>query len=234
MNIDYQETYEAMSRRGADFIRRFVQSNPDALICFATGSSPKRMYEILGSDPIIKESNIRAIMLDEWHGIDVQHPSTCRFFAEQYIFTQWNISEKNRFIFNVAAKDPEKECRRMALCLKREGPIDLCVLGLGRNGHVGLNEPADILYPHAHVVQLDSISQKHSMLADEGITVSRGMTLGMADLNCSRQILMLISGSDKKEVANVFLEATISTQFPAGLLHLHPQVFCIIDKSVLC
>ena len=127
MDIDFQDTYEAMSRNGADFIRRFVQSNPDALICFATGSSPKRMYEILDADPVINESNIRAIMLDEWYGLDAQHPSTCRYFAEQHIFTQWNISGKNRFIFNAAAKDAEEECRRMASCLEREGPIDLCI-----------------------------------------------------------------------------------------------------------
>ncbi|MCP4180837.1 MAG: hypothetical protein GY756_24005 [bacterium] len=233
MDISYQNNYEKMSQNGADFIRKLVKSNPESLICFATGSSPKRMYEILANDPIITESNIRAIMLDEWFGIDTQHPSTCRYFAEQHIFTQWNIPEKNRFCFNAAAADPEKECKRMALCLENEGPLDICILGIGRNGHLGLNEPSDILYPHAHVADLDAKSQAHTMLSNEGITVSQGMTFGIADINNSLQILMLVSGKGKKEIANTFIKANITTHLPASLLHLHPKTLCIIDKSIL-
>ncbi|HJO95959.1 MAG TPA: 6-phosphogluconolactonase [Victivallales bacterium] len=233
MNINYQNSYETMSQEGADFIRTFVNSNPEALICFATGSSPKRIYEILAYDPVITESNIRAVMLDEWIGIDTLHPSTCRYFAEQHIFKQWNIPEKKRFCFNASAVNAEKECRRMASILKNESPIDLCILGLGSNGHLGLNEPSDILFPHAHVTHLDAKSQTHSMLADEGITLSQGITFGMTDINCSQEILMLVCGKDKKEIASAFIKPDISTHLPASFLHLHPKVFCIIDKSIL-
>jgi galactosamine-6-phosphate isomerase len=232
MKIIKQPDYETMSRAAADFFRAAVARNPNALICFSTGSSPRRMYEILADDPVIRGSSVRALALDEWHGIDGRHPATCRYFLERYVFEPWGIPEDRQFVFNAAAGDPEAECARMAELLRREGPIDLCVLGLGRNGHLGLNEPAEFLHPHAHTAVLDEKSQTHPMLVNEGIRLARGMTFGMADLLQAEQILMLVCGADKREAVCAFMKEEVSTGLPASFLRLHADTTVFLDASV--
>jgi galactosamine-6-phosphate isomerase len=170
--------------------------------------------------------------LDEWHGVDARHPSTCRYFLEQHVFGPWGIPEERQYSFNAAAQDPAEECRRMAAILNREGPVDLCVLGLGRNGHLGLNEPAEVLMPHAHVAVLDELSQTHSMLAKEGIRLNKGLTFGMADLLQSKEILMLVCGAGKKESARAFLDGGVTTRLPASFLQLHANITVVMDTSV--
>jgi galactosamine-6-phosphate isomerase len=225
--------YETMSRSAAAHFREAVLRNPGALICFSTGCSPRRMYEILADDPVIRKSSIRALALDEWHGIEARHPATCRYFLERYVFEPWGIPESRQFVFNAAAPDPVTECVRMAELLKREGPIDLCVLGLGRNGHLGLNEPAECLHPHAHTAVLDEKSQTHPMLANEGVRLIRGMTFGMADLLQAEQILMLVCGADKREAVRDFMKEEVSTGLPASFLRLHEDTTVFLDASVL-
>jgi galactosamine-6-phosphate isomerase len=233
VKIIEQPDYEAMSQLAAAHFRDVVLKKPNALICFATGSSPRRMYEILADDPLIRRSTVRALALDEWHGIPAQHPATCRYFLEQNVFNPWGIPVSRRYVFNAAAEDPDGECRRMAAVLEQEGPVDLCVLGLGCNGHLGLNEPADSLHAHAHTARLDEKSQKHSMLADEGVRVTRGMTFGMADLLQSKEILMLVSGKNKREISGRFLNGGITTRLPASFLRLHARVNVFLDVSVI-
>lgn len=232
MKIIKQSDYEAMSQYGAAKFREVLVKKPDAFVCFSTGSSPRRMYEILADDPLIRRSPVRALALDEWLGIDACHPATCRYFLEQNVFEPWGIPASNRHVFNAATGDPEAECRRMAAILEREGPIDLCILGLGRNGHLGLNEPSEVLVPHAHVASLDATSQTHSMLAKEQLLLTRGMTFGMADLLQSKEILMLVCGVGKGDPARAFLQDGITTGLPASFLRLHANTHVIIDTTV--
>lgn len=232
MKICEQPDYEAMSRAAAGMFREVVARKPDALVCFATGGSPARMYRILSEDPLIRQSSIRALALDEWHGIGARHPATCRYYLEKHVFGPWGLPENRQYCFQADANNPEAECRRMAAVLEREGPIDLCILGLGRNGHLGLNEPADGLLAHAHVASLDEKSQAHPMLVKEGVTLKQGLTFGMADLLQSREILLLICGSGKREPARAFLQGGISTQLPASFLQLHAKTRVVIDASI--
>ena len=115
--------------------------------------------------------------------------------------------------------------------LDKEGPIDICVLGLGANGHLALNEPAEQLQPFVHVARLTAESCQHPMLAESAARPSYGLTIGMADILQSRKVLLLVSGVHKREQFQRLLSRQVSTQFPASFLWLHPDVTCLCDRD---
>jgi galactosamine-6-phosphate isomerase len=221
-----------MSQAAAAHVLEVVENKPDALLCLPTGASPLGMYSSLSGNPAILRSRIRAMALDEWHGLGRRHPSTCLHYLETHVFPSWGIEPSHCFHFDSEALDPESECGRMDGLLKLHGPFDLCILGLGRNGHLGLNEPGEFLLPHAHVAQLDPTSQTHGMLRSQGACVTAGMTFGMADILESKEILMLLAGEDKEGVAHAFLEGRIRTNLPASFLHLHHKVKVLVDATM--
>jgi galactosamine-6-phosphate isomerase len=128
---------------------------------------------------------------------------------------------------------PERECERMQRWLTANGPIDLCLLGLGMNGHIALNEPAAGLRPNVHVVKLTASSLKSDMLRKAIRIPGYGVTLGMGDILQSRRILMLVSGKAKQAVLKRLLEPIVSLDFPASFLWLHPAVTIICDQAAL-
>jgi galactosamine-6-phosphate isomerase len=135
--------------------------------------------------------------------------------------------------FDGLAGDPPAECARVARWLERHGPIDVCVLGLGVNGHLGFNEPADALQPHAHVAKLSQASLAHAMVHGRAAPPTYGLTLGMADILQSRRILVLVAGAAKQQTLRQLLSGRITTQFPASLLQLHPAVQLLCDEAAL-
>ena len=126
---------------------------------------------------------------------------------------------------------PTPKCARIADWLDQNGPIDISVLGLGINGHLGFTEPAEYLQPFAHVAQLSQASLAHAMLAKSNVRPTYGLTLGMADLIQSRRILLLVSGPTKRDPLQRLLSGRISTEFPASMLQLHPNVLLICDRA---
>ena len=130
------------------------------------------------------------------------------------------------------ALNPDDEVLSIQTQLDKRGPIDLCVLGMGKNGHIAFNEPADFLNARCHLAQLSPKSLAHDMI--EGVTDKPrfGFTLGMADILESKMILLLIIGEGKKEVAEAFFTKKISSRLPASFLWLHPNVHCYIDQNI--
>ena len=117
--------------------------------------------------------------------------------------------------------------------LAARGPVDICILGLGLNGHIALNEPADALEPGPHVAKLSSKSIQHSMLSGVRKKPAFGLTLGIADILQSKMVLMLISGNEKKEITRLFLTGKVSTRLPASFLWIHPNVICLISRDAI-
>jgi len=128
---------------------------------------------------------------------------------------------------------PERECERMQRWLTANGPIDLCLLGLGLNGHIALNEPAAGLQPGVHVVKLTASSLRSDMLRKANRKPRYGLTLGIGDILRSRKILMLVSGEAKRAVLKRLLEPMVSSNLPASFLWLHPAVTIICDQAAL-
>jgi galactosamine-6-phosphate isomerase len=226
--------YEALSKAAAEHIFETLRRKPDASVCLPTGSTPKRTYEILAemnrsNGDVFKSARI--VKLDEWSGLEENHPATCEFFLQERVLEPLGIGANQYISFKSNALDPVAECARVQKELDHLGSIDLCILGLGANGHLGFNEPAKELNPMVHLADLADRTRQHSMVADEKVKPKFGYTLGMAQLLGSKQILILVSGAHKKEQLRRLLEPTVETEFPASFLWLHPNVLLFCDQA---
>lgn len=226
--------YETMSRRAADFIAAEIRAKPDLLMCVATGSSPKRAYELLAGkkshEPQLFE-RLRVLKLDEWGGLPPDHPGTCETFVRRWLIEPVDISADRYLTFRGDAPDPAAECARVSDMLRQHGPIDLCVLGLGLNGHLGMNEPANELCAGPHVAKLSEETCQHAMIREAKPPVRYGLTLGMGGLLQSRSILLLVNGPAKRDALRRLMTGHVTTQFPASLLWLHGGVACFCDRE---
>jgi galactosamine-6-phosphate isomerase len=225
--------HEAVSRHAAETLVARLRENPYALLCLAAGSTPIRTYELLaeaGAKDSALFKHCRIIKLDEWGGLPPGNQATCDVQLRTALVSPLNLAE--RYVaFESNPTDPDAECARIADWLDQNGPIDISVLGLGINGHLGFTEPAEYLQPFAHVAQLSQASLSHAMLAQSSIRPKYGLTLGMADLIQSRHIVLLVTGSTKREPLARLLTGKISTDFPASMLQLHNDVEILCDTA---
>lgn len=212
-----------------------VRKKPDSLFCLATGSSPTRAYEIfveLVNKEQINVQKLRILKLDEWWRVNENDPSTCENFIQTKIIKPLNISSQNYISFNSDNPDANVECNRIARIIQEQGPIDLCILGIGKNGHLGLNEPGVYFIPFSHVVELDEKTKTHDMLTKTNVTIDYGMTIGMADIIASRKVLFLATGDEKNDSFNVFLKGQVRSDLPASILWLHPNALCVFESKL--
>jgi galactosamine-6-phosphate isomerase len=226
--------YEQMSRVASDLLANQIRAKPDALVCLATGSSPKRLYELVverGRSGQIPCGRLRILKLDEWGGMSMDDPRTCEWYVQEQFLRPLGISSERYQGFRSDAEDPAKECQRIAEWLRGAGPIDVCILGLGINGHLGLNEPGSILEPYAHVAQLTPATLGHSMLQTPSRRPTYGLTLGLAEILHARHILLLVHGSHKAEQMRRLMARQISCDFPASMLWMHPSVTCVCVRD---
>lgn len=232
MKVEVLVDKDALAETASNFLLGEIRKHAKLLLCAATGNTPigtyKKLSEKLKSDQAEK---IRLLKLDEWGGISMAHPESCEQYLQESLIKPLNISKDRYFSFESDPNNPELEIKRMQKILDREGPIDLCVLGLGANGHLAFNEPADPLIPHCHIADLSSASMQHSMAQAMEEKPTYGLSLGMADILQSKTIVILISGKHKRAITKAFLSQKISTQLPASFLWLHPRTYCFLDQE---
>jgi len=222
--------HEEMSAAAANWLAARLGSQPDALLALATGATPLRAYQLLAQRPIELFEHARILKLDEWGGIPMTSPATCETFLRSVLIGPLGLRE--RYVgFESGTVDPVAECARIAEWLEANGPIDNCVLGLGVNGHLGFNEPADALQPHAHIAALSQQSLTHSMVRNLRQPPTHGLTLGMADILHARDILLVVSGPTKAAALKQLLAGKITTRFPASFLWTHPRVTILCDQA---
>lgn len=234
MKVKVWGNHEAMSRAAAGCIAREVGRRPRLLVCLATGSTPIRTYELLGcrarqAPALFKQ--VRVLKLDEWAGLPLNDPGSSEAYLQQRVIRPWGVSQRALVGFVSDPKQPKLECQRIQNWLARHGPIDLCVLGLGSNGHLGFNEPGRMLCPVAHRALLSPQTRAHAMVSHTAVKPDYGLTLGMAEILQARQILLLVSGAHKRRALKRLLRGEISTQFPASLLCLHPRTTLLCDRE---
>lgn len=221
---------EALAERAAAIVTGLVTHRPDALLCLPTGETPRKTYaRLAGSRSLL--SSVCLIQLDEWGGLPEGDAASCRSYLQHHVIEPWGLRPEQLQSFRCAPEDPPAECARMARWLDQNGPIDLCLLGLGVNGHLGLIEPAVVLQPRVHVAELADSSRHHTMLGGRDASALYGMTLGILDLQRAAQVLLLVSGAHKREVLRELRRGLISTQLPASLLQLHPRVTVLCDAA---
>lgn len=234
MQIKIVSDYEAMSRAAAAWIAREVRRQPRLLLCLATGSTPARTYELAGGrtrkSPAIFD-RLRVLKLDEWVGLARDDPGSSGNYLLRRVIAPWGVSQERFVGFTPKSRRMKAECGRIRNWLARNGPIDLCILGLGANGHLGFNEPGALLRPAAHCARLAGRTRAHPMVEHTSVKPNYGLTLGMAEILQARRILLLVSGAHKRAPLKRLLRAEISTHFPASLLWLHPQTTVLCDRA---
>ena len=224
---DYDELSKECARRMLDYIVR----NPKANICLASGGSPELAYRLFTNEVRQKNINVEEMVitkLDEWVNVPRDSDISCEKYIRERIIRPLNIDRKNYISFLPDTKNSEQEASNVEESLRKR-PIDLCILGFGKNGHLGLNEPADDLIPYAHSVDLDEKTKTHPML--RGNPVEKGLTIGMKNILDSKEIILLMNGEDKQELFDRFMTQKISTHLPASLLWLHNNVKIVVRKD---
>ena len=230
MRVTVLPDREALDRRAAALIWAAAETRPDLLICLASGDTPTGAYALL-ADEAEHLASARFIQLDEWAGLGPSDPASCAAYLEQTVQGPLAVPPERWIGIQGDAPDAAAECRRVAAALNDAGPIDLCILGLGLNGHLGLNEPAESFAPFCHVATLSAQSRGHPMLADTGGAVRQGLTLGLGDILRSRQILLLVSGAAKRAPMARLAERRVTPQLPASFLWLHGNAVCLCDED---
>jgi galactosamine-6-phosphate isomerase len=232
MQLRLFDSMNDLSEFAASVIIAEINQKRNLLLCTATGNSTSETYHKLVSK--INEfttEQLRVIKLDEWGGVPADHPMTCEAYLQKKLLYPLQVNSSNYIAFRSDAKDPDLECERVQQLLDAQGPVDLCILGIGMNGHIAFNEPGDFLTPHCHKAHLSPSSLNHPMVHETGITPKYGLTLGMADILKSRKIILLISGKNKASITKQLMLKKLDTQLPASFLWLHPDVHCFCDRD---
>lgn len=236
MNIVKTDNYYDMSKQACEILIKCLREKPGAMFCIATGSSPLEAYREFVkrvTEEKLDVSKLKIIKLDEWSGLERNNPATCEYYISEHILKPLGISEDRYISFNPKEQNDKYECQRISALLMQNGGIDCCILGLGKNGHLGLNEPQEEINPFMHKARLAAKTQTHSMLVSNSTRVTEGYTLGIKDILASREILFLVTGQDKQEAYENFLRGQLSSKYPANYLWLHNNVTCIVDEGSL-
>ncbi|MDP3646267.1 MAG: 6-phosphogluconolactonase [bacterium] len=227
--------YESMSWRVCTLVVDAFRQKPHMVTVLATGKTPTRAYEMIGEEyraGAFRSDHLVVGKLDEWYGIPLSDPNTWESYVQKYVIKPLNISDDRFISFASDTSDPIAECQRIQNKLDRVGPIDLLILGLGLNGHIGMNEPTDGMRLRPHLAELAESTLRHSPLV-EAKGVKYGMTLGIADILNARRIIMLVSGAHKKQPLRRLLNGDITSKFPASILQMHRDTLVIADRAAL-
>lgn len=220
---------EALVNKANLVFDEYVSMRSSPLICAATGNSPLALYRSWLNSRKWVFSNFRLIKLDEWVGVPPDHPSSCEYYLHQHLIAPLGIHLQNYFGLRGDAEHLQEECKRAEQVLKNQGPIDVSILGVGKNGHLGFNEPAAFLRPDCHIAQLDALTQSHSMIKQKvDKTPQLGLTLGMRALMESKLVILLFVGQGKEEVKKQFMTKKISSFLPVSMLWMHPNCHCFM------
>lgn len=230
------DSYEKMSRQAANIISAQVIIKPDCVLGLATGSSPEGIYSQLIDwyrKGDIDFSEVTSINLDEYVGLTGDHPQSYRYFMQTKLFDHVNIDVKNTYVPNGCAKDFAKECAEYDARIAAMGGIDLQLLGIGLDGHIGFNEPDTAFVKSTHVVDLhESTIQANSRFFSNANEVPKqAVTMGMISIMQAKKILLVANGAAKKEILERAFNGPITPEIPASILQLHPDITVIYSEN---
>jgi glucosamine-6-phosphate isomerase len=232
MKIQYVENYSALSKLAANLAEQEVTKKSNLIFCAATGNSPTGMYSEMTKKPSAF-GNMTIVKMDEWGIIPLEHPDSCETYIKKHLLAPLHIPNDKYISFETAPEKVEEECERMENYIQKNGPFDVIILGLGKNGHIAFNEPGDYLEPGFHKNLLEPSTIQHDPNLSKGTEPAYGLCVGMQGIMQSKKIIFLVTGKGKQDAIQQILERRISTHCPASLLWMHPNVECLIDMSSL-
>lgn len=237
MKVIVEKNYEELSKTAANIIKDEIAKKPNLVLGLATGSTPEGMYRELirlHKEEGLDFSQVTTFNLDEYVGIDKDHPNSYHYYMKTTLFDHINIDPNNTFIPDGKAENPEKYCKEYDRLIEEKGGIDLQVLGIGENGHIAFNEPDEALNVGTSVVNLtESTIQANSRFFDSIDQVPKtAMTMGIGSIMKAKKIILLANGKKKANAIKELLKQDkITTKLPASILLLHPDVTVIVDEE---
>lgn len=230
------DSYEKLSRQAANIISAQVIIKPDSVLGLATGSSPLGTYNQLiewYNKGDIDFSGVTSVNLDEYVGLDANNDQSYRYFMNKNFFEHINIDLGNTFVPNGCAVDLAGEGRRYDEHISELGGIDLQLLGIGLDGHIGFNEPDKYFVKSTHVVDLheSTIKANSRFFANIDDVPKKAITMGMVSIMQAKKILLIASGKEKRDILEKAFYGPITPEIPASILQLHPDITVIYSES---
>ncbi|KMK75516.1 glucosamine-6-phosphate deaminase [Alkalihalobacillus pseudalcaliphilus] len=238
MKIIETNNYQEMSEKAAHFLIKKVQDNPAIILGMATGGTPEGMYRLLIDDHKNNHTSYQGVTtfnLDEYIGLPKDDANSYYSYMWKTLFDHIDINDEHVHLPNGLATNIEEECKNYERLIKQYGGIDVQVLGIGENGHIGFNEPGTAFDSHTHVIELtDSTREANSRYFSNIYEVPKeAITMGIHTIMQAKEIVLLASGERKAEALNQLLHAEISEAFPASILQKHSNVTIIADRDAL-
>ncbi len=238
MNIIQVKNYSEMSAKAADMLISKLHENSNINLGLATGGTPKGLYDRLIQDHNehgTSYKHVTSFNLDEYVGMKPQDPNSYHYYMADALFDHIDIDVSNTHVPNGLADHPEEECRRYDAMIQDHGGIDLQILGIGQNGHIGFNEPGTSFNSPTHIVTLEESTRKANARYFNSLdeVPTQAITMGIESIMKSKEILLLISGEAKAEAMYQLLNGEITEDFPASILKKHPCVTIIADQEAL-
>ncbi len=235
MKINIFPDYESLSAHVADAMIEAVRQKPNCLIGIVSGDSPRLAYDLFCEKAKangLDTSQLQFAGFDEWVGIPPTNDGSCHAFLHRHVFDPLGLPVANFHVFDAMSNDLEGECNRMNAFIAERGGIDLLLVGVGMNGHIGFNEPGVDWGNYAHVQLLEGITlevgQKYFKEATE---LKYGITLGLRHLMEAKQVLMLANGQKKAAIMQKALEGEVGPALPASIIRTHPNSEVLLDEG---
>lgn len=236
MRIYCEKDYDAMSRRAAQVIAAEITHNPACVLGLATGSTPEGAYKYLvdwDQKGCLSFRDVLSVNLDEYKGLAPDHDQSYRYFMQKNLFDHVDIRPENTRVPDGLAADPERECTEYDAYIRSLGYASLQLLGVGRNGHIGFNEPGDCFVKETHVVDLteSTIDANARFFASRDDVPKQALSMGMGAIMGAKKVLLCASGEEKADAILGCVCGAISPRCPASILQLHPNVVVVIDEA---
>lgn len=238
MRVYCAADYYHASRVAANIISAQVIMKPDCVLGLATGSTPIGTYEQLirwYEKGDLDFSQVHSINLDEYRGLSPENEQSYRYFMNTHLFDKINIDKTNTFVPDGLEPDPEKACRDYEEIIRAHGGVDLQILGLGHNGHIGFNEPGSAFEKETHCVTLSENTRQANarFFASMEEVPTEAYTMGIKSIMQAKKIVVIVSGESKKEIVKKAFHGPITPEVPASVLQLHNDVILVGDEAAL-
>lgn len=236
MNVIVVKDYETLSRKAAELIQAQLMWHPDAVLGLATGSTPIGTYQMLiemYNKGDIDFERVTTFNLDEYLGLDKDNDQSYAYFMNKQLFDHINVKKEHIHIPNGISDDFEKECRDYERLIDEKGGIDLQILGIGHNGHIGFNEPNVEFEAKTHIVSLDEETiEANKRFFDSADDVPKeAISMGIKTIMKSKKIILMATGSSKADIISQLVKDDIKPELPASILHLHEHVIVLVDEA---
>ena len=238
MKLIRTKDFDEMSQKAADLIFAQVTENKHSVLGLATGGTVVKIYEILAQEyekGRLDLSHIQTVNLDEYAGLEPTHDQSYRYYMENNFFKKVNIKSGNTHLPSGLANNLEEECKRYEILIKSLGGIDLQLLGLGKNGHIGFNEPGPAFEKETHSVELEEGTRAANARFFNNIdeVPKRAVTMGIGTIMSAKKIVLCVNGKEKAEILKKVLTGPITPFVPGSILQIHPDFTVVADEEAL-